>query len=215
GLSRVGRAIRRAGGRPRPPAGILFVSTNRPGAARAGGAWRPAVITEPSPPAVVRQKVDRDEVFVEYTKSVCPVCKAVIDAQVNIRDDKVYLRKRCREHGQFEALVYGDAQMYMDSMRFNKPGTIPLETQTEVVEGCPLDCGLCPEHKQHACIGIIEVNTHCNLDCPICFADSGHQPDGYTLTLEQIDRMLDVYVASEGEAEVIMLSGGEPTIHPQ
>jgi uncharacterized radical SAM superfamily Fe-S cluster-containing enzyme len=26
-------------------------------------------------------KRDRDEVFVEYTKSVCPVCKAVVDAQ--------------------------------------------------------------------------------------------------------------------------------------
>ncbi|MGH3713185.1 MAG: radical SAM protein [Micromonosporaceae bacterium] len=160
-------------------------------------------------------KRDRDEVFVEYTKSICPVCKAVTDAQVNIRDDKVYLRKRCREHGVFEALVYGDAQMYLDSARFNKPGTIPLHFQTEVNDGCPSDCGLCPEHKQHACLGIIEVNTGCNLDCPICFADSGHQPDGYSITLEQCDRMLDVFVAAEGEPEVVMFSGGEPTIHKQ
>ena len=54
---------------------------------------------------MAENKRDRDEVFVEYTKSICPVCKVVIDAQVNIRDDKVYLRKRCREHGWFEALV--------------------------------------------------------------------------------------------------------------
>jgi uncharacterized radical SAM superfamily Fe-S cluster-containing enzyme len=106
-------------------------------------------------------KRDRDEVFLEYTKSICPVCKAVTDGQVNIRDGKVYLRKRCKEHGWFEALVYGDAQMYLDSARFNKPGTIPLAFQTEVREGCPSDCGLCPEHKQHACLGIIEVNTGC------------------------------------------------------
>lgn len=158
-------------------------------------------------------KRDRDEVFIEYTKSICPVCKVVVDAQVNIRNDKVYLRKRCREHGQFEALVYGDAQAYLDSARFNKPGTIPLTFQTEVVDGCPSDCGLCPEHKQHACLGIVEVNTGCNLDCPICFADSGHQPDGYSITLAQCARMLDVFVASEGEAEVVMFSGGEPTIH--
>ena len=70
-------------------------------------------------------KRNRDEVFVEYTKSICPVCKSVLDAEVNIREDKVYLRKRCREHGEFEALVYGDAQMYRHP-RFNKPGTIPL-----------------------------------------------------------------------------------------
>src|SRR5262249_7578856 len=158
-------------------------------------------------------KQERHEVFVEYTKSICPVCKVVVDAQVNIRGNKVYLRKRCREHGWFEALVYGDAQAYQASARFNKPGTVPLTFQTEVREGCPSDCGLCPEHKQHACLGIIEVNTNCNLDCPICFADSGHQPDGYAITQEQCERMLDVFVASEGEAEVVMFSGGEPTIH--
>ncbi|WP_235022416.1 radical SAM protein [Amycolatopsis alkalitolerans] len=162
---------------------------------------------------VTMQKRDRDEVFVEYTKSVCPVCKVVVDAQVNIRDNKVFLRKRCREHGEFEALVYGDAQAYLSSARFNKPGTVPLTFQTEVRDGCPSDCGLCPEHKQHACLGIVEVNTNCNLDCPICFADSGHQPDGYAITLEQCERMLDVFVESEGEAEVVMFSGGEPTIH--
>ncbi len=153
--------------------------------------------------------------FLEATRSICPVCKVTIDAEVNIREDKVYLRKRCREHGQFEALVYSDAQMYLDSVRFNKPGTIPLTFQTEVVEGCPSDCGLCPDHKQHACLGLIEVNTGCNLDCPICFADSGHQPDGYSITAEQCAVMLDAFVAAEGEPEVVMFSGGEPTIHKQ
>ncbi|MBT2366216.1 radical SAM protein [Streptomyces sp. ISL-10] len=160
-----------------------------------------------------RAKVDRDEVFVEFTKSICPLCKTPVDAQVNIRENKVYLRKRCREHGEFEALVYGDAEEYLSSARFNKPGTVPLVFQTEVRDGCPSDCGLCPEHKQHACLGIIEVNTGCNLDCPICFADSGHQSDGYSITHEQCERMLDAFVESEGEAEVVMFSGGEPTIH--
>ncbi|WP_231951586.1 radical SAM protein [Nocardia terpenica] len=174
---------------------------------------------------------DRDEVFVEYTKSICPVCKTVVDAQVNIRDDKVYLGKRCREHGWFEALVYGDAQAYLSMSRFNKPGTLPLAFQTEIRDGCPSDCGLCPDHKQHACLGLIEVNTGCNLDCPICFADSGHQPrpsptttlngdasrpvfdPGYSITHEQCRRMIDAFVAAEGEPEVVMFSGGEPTIH--
>jgi uncharacterized radical SAM superfamily Fe-S cluster-containing enzyme len=162
-----------------------------------------------------RQRVDRDEVFLEQTKSICPVCKAVIDAEVNARDNKIFLRKRCRDHGPFEALLYGDAEMYMASQRFNKPGTIPLQTQTEVRDGCPLDCGLCPDHKQHSCLGIIEVNTACNLDCPVCFADSGHQPDGFSLTLDQVEAGLDAFVAAEGEPEVVMLSGGEPSIHPQ
>ena len=160
---------------------------------------------------------ERDEVFLELTRSICPVCKKTVDAEVNARDNQVYLRKRCSEHGEFEARVYGDAQMYVESQRFNKPGTRPLQTQTELKDGCPSDCGLCPEHKQHACLGIIEVNTGCNLDCPICFADSGtprgNGPDGYSITLEQCASMLDVFVAAEGEPEVVMFSGGEPTIH--
>jgi uncharacterized radical SAM superfamily Fe-S cluster-containing enzyme len=161
-------------------------------------------------------RVDRDEVFLEQTKSVCPVCKAVVDAEVNARDNKVFLRKRCRDHGSFEALVFGDAEMYLDYQRFNKPGTLPLAFQTEIRDGCPLDCGLCPDHKQHACLGVIEVNTACNLDCPICFADSGtHQPDGFSLTREQVEAGLDAFVAAEGEPEVVMFSGGEPSIHPQ
>ncbi len=160
-------------------------------------------------------RVDRDEVFLELTKSICPVCKRVIDAEVNARDGRIVMKKRCPEHGPFEALVYSDADLYLSTIRFNKPGTLPPEFQTEVKEGCPLDCGLCPEHKQHSCLGVIEVNTACNLDCPICFADSGHQPDGYSLTREQVALMLDTFVAAEGEPEVLQFSGGEPTIHPQ
>ena len=151
---------------------------------------------------------DRDEVFLELTRSICPVCKQTINAEVNARDDQVFLRKRCPDHGEFEARVYGGAEMYVAAQRFNKPGSRPLQTQTEVKDGCPSDCGLCPEHKQHACLGIIEVNTGCNLDCPICFADSGslreNGPDGYSITLDQCATMLDAFVAAEGEPEVVM-----------
>src|SRR6202453_4295565 len=57
-------------------------------------------------------KKDADYVFFELTCSICPVCRTVIDAQILIRDNKVYMRKRCAQHGPFEALVYGDAGMY-------------------------------------------------------------------------------------------------------
>ena len=111
------------------------------------------VSTGPKPPPRVKQ--DADYIFHELTRSICPECKRVIDAQVIIRGNKVYMRKRCPEHSWFEALISSDAQMYVDSVKFNKPGTIPLEFSTQVNEGCPLDCGLCPEHKQHLCLALI------------------------------------------------------------
>jgi 7,8-dihydro-6-hydroxymethylpterin dimethyltransferase len=151
------------------------------------------------------------------TQSICPRCRRSLDAELYVRDGKVILSRTCPEHGKFEAVVYGDAERYLEIQRFNKPGESPLERQTEVERGCPHDCGICPEHAQHTCLGIIEVNTACNLDCPICFADSGSggQEHGYSLTLEQVESMLDAFIRAEGEPESIQFSGGEPSIHPR
>jgi uncharacterized radical SAM superfamily Fe-S cluster-containing enzyme len=65
---------------------------------------------------------------------------------------------------------------------------------------------------QHACLGIIEVNTACNMACPLCFANAG---PGYNLTLGEVERILDGFVATEGNPEVVQFSGGEPSIHPE
>jgi uncharacterized radical SAM superfamily Fe-S cluster-containing enzyme len=165
------------------------------------------------PTAPVTVKHDADYVFFELTRSLCPRagCRRVIDAHILLRDNKVYMAKRCPEHGVFEALVYGDAQAYTASARVNKPGTIPLQFSTAVEHGCPHDCGLCPDHQQHACVGIIEVNSACNMACPLCFAEAGA---GFNLTLAEVEGILDHFVATEGHPEVVQFSGGEPTIHP-
>ena len=157
-------------------------------------------------------KKDADYVFYELTRSICPVCRRVLDGHVIIRDNKVYLRKQCPEHGRFEALVYGDAQLYTSSSKFNKPGTIPLRYSSEHREGCPHDCGLCPEHQQHACLGIIEVNSGCDMECPLCFSEAG---PGFSLTLEEVEEILDHFVETEGDPQVVQFSGGEPSLHPQ
>ena len=163
------------------------------------------------PEATTKPK-DADHIFYELTRSICPECRKVIDARIILRNGKVYMRKRCPDCGPFEGLVYGDAEMYVSQSRYNKPGAIPLEFGTDIVEGCPYDCGLCPDHQQHACLGIIEVNSTCNMDCPLCFSEAG---PGFNLTLEEVEEMLDDFVRTEGSPEVVQFSGGEPTIHPQ
>ncbi|MBS1966581.1 MAG: radical SAM protein, partial [Chloroflexi bacterium SZAS-1] len=168
-------------------------------------------ITGLQPLASPPLKRDADYIFYELTRSICPECRRVIDAQILLRAGKVYMRKRCPEHGQFEALIYGDAQAYTRLSGFNKPGTIPLAFTTTLDQGCPHDCGLCPDHQQHACLGIIEVNSACNMACPLCFADAGA---GFNLTLAEVEAILDHFVATEGNPEVVQFSGGEPSIHP-
>jgi 7,8-dihydro-6-hydroxymethylpterin dimethyltransferase len=158
-----------------------------------------------------------DDEWLDRTQSICPRCRRVLDAELLVRDGKVILSRTCPAHGSTEAVVYGDAGRYLEIQRFDKPGSEPLERQTEALRGCPHDCGICPEHAQHTCLGIIEVNTACNLDCPICFAESGTGPQehGYSLTLERVKSMLDAFVRAEGEPESVQLSGGEPSIHPE
>lgn len=99
---------------------------------------------------------------------------------------------------------------------------MPLKFNTPIKYGCPYDCGLCPDHEQHSCLTLIEVTDRCNLSCPICYADSGTEEfskNSYQSrrhrSLAQIEMMLDAVVANEGEPQIVQLSGGEPTIHPE
>ncbi len=111
--------------------------------------------------------------------------------------------------------MISDDLAYWKSQRdWLKPGDRPLAPQTRTDHGCPFDCGLCPDHEQHSCLAIIEINEACNLTCPVCFADSSVKREGHR-SLAEIERMLDILVASEGEPDLVQLSGGEPTLHPR
>ncbi len=151
----------------------------------------------------------RNHIFHELTRSLCPECSQIIDAQMLIRDGAVYLRKYCQQHGWYEALVSSDADWYLNSLKYNKPGATPYKFATNVEHGCPLDCGLCPEHQQHTCIGIIEITTRCNLSCPTCFADAG---TGYDLSLMQVEKILDQLLEQAPDVRSFrrMRQGGQP-----
>jgi uncharacterized radical SAM superfamily Fe-S cluster-containing enzyme len=68
--------------------------------------------------------------------------------------------------------------------------------------------------RLNSCLAIVEINEHCNPACPLCFADSSPQRGLYR-PLAEIERMFAALVAAEGETDVVQLSGGEPTLHPQ
>jgi hypothetical protein len=90
---------------------------------------------------------------------------------------------------------------------------MPRTFNTPVRWGCPYDCGLCADHQQHSCLSVIEITDHCNLRCPICYAESGPSRQQYR-TLEHVQRLIDAVVRNEGEPDVVQISGGEPTLHP-
>lgn len=155
------------------------------------------------------------DAFLEKTKSLCPVCKQLLDAEIAPEEGKVFMRKRCNEHGEFKVLLSSDAVIWEEAKKYNKPGQPAKKFQTEVDKGCPFDCGLCPDHKQHACLGIVEIIQKCNMECPTCFSSSSPLISEGTLSLEEAEKAMDALIEAEGRLEILQLSGGEPTIHPQ
>jgi uncharacterized radical SAM superfamily Fe-S cluster-containing enzyme len=164
----------------------------------------------------------RPYLFYALTNSVCSQCLVKVEAKIIFRDDCVYLVKHCPTHGHEEVLIADDIEYYKQSLAFIKPGDMPLKFNTSIKYGCPYDCGLCPDHEQHSCLTLIEVTDRCNLSCPICYADSGTEETSTNgkqarrhRSLEQIEMMMDAVVANEGEPQIVQISGGEPTIHPE
>jgi uncharacterized radical SAM superfamily Fe-S cluster-containing enzyme len=153
----------------------------------------------------------RDYVFLGTTRSLCPLCRRVVDAKIIVRRGRVYFRKCCPEHGLREDFVCSDVAYY-DRHEYSQPARLPRAFGTRADRGCPLDCGLCPEHEQHTCIALVEITSNCNLQCPMCFAGSG--PGGHHIDFATYKRMVNRYVRLEGVADVLQLSGGEPTLHP-
>jgi uncharacterized radical SAM superfamily Fe-S cluster-containing enzyme len=156
----------------------------------------------------------RPYLFYDVALALCSRCLRKVEAKVVFQDGCVYMDKRCPEHGKERVLLADDVEYYKRCREvFLKPPEQPLHNQTPVRYGCPYDCGLCPDHEQHSCLALIEVTDQCNLRCPICYADSGPHRPGFR-SLQQIEGMMDALVRSEGEPDVVQLSGGEPTLHP-
>ena len=158
---------------------------------------------------------DRPYIFLELTNSLCNICLTRIEAKVVEQDGKVFLHKWCPQHKLQKVLISSDSEYYKLCRQTLKPSQMPLKFNTPMQYGCPYDCGLCPDHEQHSCLTLLEITDACNLNCPICYAESGTHRASQHRPMHVIQTMLDAIVRNEGEPDVVQISGGEPTIHPQ
>jgi 7,8-dihydro-6-hydroxymethylpterin dimethyltransferase len=158
--------------------------------------------------------MERPYVYYDFTLSLCSTCLRRVDAKIIFEDDKVFMLKNCPTHGREKVLIATDVDYYRTTRNYAKRSEIPQRFNTNTHFGCPYDCGLCPDHEQHSCVTVLEVTDRCNLTCPTCYAMSSPHY-GRHRTLGEIEKMLDVIVANEGEPDVVQISGGEPTVHPQ
>jgi uncharacterized radical SAM superfamily Fe-S cluster-containing enzyme len=157
----------------------------------------------------------RPYTFYDVALTICSTCFRKVEGKIVFQDDRVFLLKRCPDHGAERVLVADDVDYYRRCREiFIKRPEMPAVYNTPVKWGCPYDCGLCTDHEQHSCLSLVEVTDSCNLRCPVCYAASGperleHRP------LALIEKMFDAVVRNEGQPDVVQISGGEPTLHPE
>lgn len=150
-----------------------------------------------------------DPGYASRTESLCPVCLRRLTAQRIVEDGEVFLCKRCPAHGDFRTPVWRGTPAFENWRRPKTPSKPPFSAmQTD--QGCPFDCGLCPDHGQHTCTLLIEVTGRCNLACPVCFATAGEKP-APDPSPESLGRLMARQAATGGTCN-LQLSGGEPTV---
>lgn len=153
------------------------------------------------------------EKLLKKTKSLCPECMQVIEANVVEKDGKALIKKECPKHGSFEDVYWSDSELYKRFEKFAEVGEGVENPRTKEQRGCPFDCGICSNHKSHTVLGIIDVTNRCNLRCPICFANAAAAGYVYEPTFEQIKGMLKNLRANRPTPPpAVQFSGGEPTI---
>jgi hypothetical protein len=125
-------------------------------------------------------------------------------------DGKVYLRRQCPEHGECSTCISSDERFY-----YLSKGSC-CET-----EGCCGSDGVGRTSTENpidvlsTCIALIEIVDTCNLACPTCFADSPVQKASEHISFDDFRRRVEGVIERKGKIEILQLSGGEPTLHPQ
>jgi uncharacterized radical SAM superfamily Fe-S cluster-containing enzyme len=149
------------------------------------------------------------------TKSVCPVCKRVIDAEIFEENGEVKIRKTCPEHGEFIDKYWEDYELYKKMMKYAFDGPGVENPQLPELSGvnCPFDCGLCRLHMSHPLLVNMVLTNRCHLSCWYCFFYAKEGEPIYEPSIEQIEKMLRMLRSLKPVApNAIQYTGGEPTL---
>ena len=174
---------------------------------------------------MVKIAIHRSERVIKLTRSRCPACRADVPARVVERDGSVFMEKECAAHGAFRVMLQRDARWYFES--HGDPGNAGgaccgprgcCAPAAEAGAGDAPGSGIVdPFERLSTCVALIEIVDSCNLTCPTCYAESpyGVGADLKFTPFEEVRARVEGVVARKGLIDILQLSGGEPTIHPE
>lgn len=156
------------------------------------------------------------ELFLGTTETFCHICnnkERLIPAHIVTKDNSVLLRKFCPECGESYATISTDFEYYKKCTDYLKKPDLPETALTPILRGCPFDCGVCPQHQNHPCLALFNINDECNMKCNICY-HSSEPGSGNFRSMEEIEKMHETLLRVESSPDLIQVTGGEPSIHP-
>lgn len=157
---------------------------------------------------------DKDYIYFTTTTGMCRECKKTVRSQIIFQNNKVYQERICPDHGSSRALIAANKDWYLDVLRQPMVTQKPKITSTPIKDGCPYDCGLCSWHEQRCNLPVFSITNACNLACPICFTYN-RKDKIYFKSTEEMTKLVDWIIEATGGVDLINITGGEPTLHPQ
>ncbi len=167
--------------------------------------------------------------LLKRTTSRCPVCHSACPAEVwrtGGIPSKVFLKRNCAQHGEASVCIASDARFYWlakgkdeNSCGCGPGACCSADGSNAGTLGRNAEPGeaLGVMEKLATCLCLIEIVNACNLACPTCYADSpigiGQKVDA--IPLADLQHRIQGVIDRKGKIEILQLSGGEPTLHPQ
>ncbi len=150
---------------------------------------------------------------IKRTKSLCPVCGKLLDAEITEEDGAIWICRTCPEHGYARTLYWSDAEMYRRFDAYDRVGRGVENPNVDLPGECTTRCGLCSNHKSGTLLANIDVTNRCNLKCEFCFANARACGYVYEPTFDEITSMLTLLRNEQPVAcPAVQFSGGEPTM---
>ncbi len=152
--------------------------------------------------------------IIKKTRTLCPSCNTVIDAEIVEEEGKIWLKRTCKEHGNFRNLYWSDPVMYHRFEKYDAIGAgVSNPQNTAPPENCPTSCGLCNNHHSHTLLANIDLTNRCNLNCEFCFANARACGFIYEPSFDEVVNMLTLLRNQKPvPAPAVQFSGGEPTM---
>jgi len=144
---------------------------------------------------------------------MCRECRALVPGRVLEDEGAVYQERLCPECGRSRARIADSVEWYARMMKTTVKCRTPSQPGHQTEKGCPWDCGPCSFHANACHLPVFSVTNACNMNCPICF--TYNRPDRkYFMTRDALRRLLDQLIERTGPLDLINVTGGEPSLHP-